>query len=215
MSEYSVKYGDSILDVALNGCGSYLAWSDILDLNDFTDWNPTLSVGSALLIPDVIDEYTKKELSKYPASNNIDIIDLSTKLATFKALLVSSTTNVYTQPENVVNQVKYTVKQGETIGDIVLNATGSILNWSKMLDVNDFTEWVPTLTKAQKLNIDYDSFQENVKFVLNNFPACNNTDILDLDAQISAFIAKLTPPTKIFEDGNIFDFEDSIDYKFE
>jgi hypothetical protein len=215
MREYIVKYGETIGDVCLNACGSILAWPQILDLNNFTDWNPVLTVGSVLQVPEIIEPFYVKELSNYPASNNVNITDLNSKIATFKALLVYTTTNVYTKPTNPVNVVKYTVKQGETISDVVLNATGSILNWSKILDANNFTEWVPTLTKGQQLNIDYDNLQQNVKFALDVYPACNNSDIRDLDTLINDLIVKLTPPTKTFEDGNIFDFEDGLDYKFE
>lgn len=110
----------------------------------------------------------------------------------------------------------YTVKEGETIVDVSLNATGTINNWFAILDANNFLEWTPKLIAGQSITIpDTVEIQSNVLRALELYPACNNAGINNLNAQILELISKFTPPTQLFEDDNEFVFEDEVDYSFE
>jgi phage tail protein X len=110
----------------------------------------------------------------------------------------------------------YTVKQGETIVDICLNATGTINNWSLILDANNFTSWTPLLFAGQNVTIpDGVEMQTNVLRGLLLYPACNNNQNRELSSQISELISKFTPPTNLFEDEYDYTFEDEVEYSFE
>ena len=73
--------------------------------------------------------------------------------------------------------MNYIIKQGESIGDAVLNATGSINNLSAILEANDFTDWTPTLTVGQSIYIPGTVIiQPNNLRKLQSYPACNNSN---------------------------------------
>lgn len=110
----------------------------------------------------------------------------------------------------------YTIKEGETITDVSLNATGTIGNWSLILEANGFTDWTPALVAGQSIIIpDGVEIQNNTLRELKIYPAANNPGISNLDEQISELIGKFTPPTIQFEDGEDYIFEDGNDYSFE
>lgn len=111
----------------------------------------------------------------------------------------------------------YTVKDGETISDVVLNATGSINNLDSILTANNFTEWVPTLTTGQTIIIPTTVvIQPNVLRDLAIYPANNRMENSTLNVQINDFISILAELNgKTFEDSQVFDFEDNIIYEFE
>ena len=70
----------------------------------------------------------------------------------------------------------YTVRPGESIGDVVMNSTGDITNWDAILTANGFTDWVPVLAAGQIVQIP-DSLvnvDANVVRQLSFYPACNN-----------------------------------------
>jgi hypothetical protein len=79
---------------------------------------------------------------------------------------------------------KYTVKYGETIADVVLNSTGSLEKWTEVLDLNNFTTWTPVLFAGQILNVP-EPFEVHIYNELSFYPACNNTEITDLELKIS------------------------------
>lgn len=110
----------------------------------------------------------------------------------------------------------YIVKEGETITDVLLNATGTINNWFLILEANSFLEWTPKLIAGQSVIIpDTVEVQTNVLRALQLYPACNNTGINNLSTQIQELISNFTPPTQLFEDDVEFTFEDGVDYSFE
>jgi hypothetical protein len=216
MNNYVVKYGETITDVALNSTGSILAWEAILQLNNLSEWIPELYAGQVLIVPDPIDLVFLNELKIYPACNLTEITNLEVQITDLTDLLDAVTPTIYDLPIiETINVNIYTVKQGETITDIVLNATGSILNWEAILIANNFTQWVPTLYPGQEIIIPDIELQTNILGFMKIYPACNSIAITDLDAQIAQLITNFSPPTKIFEDDNIFDFEDDINYKLE
>lgn len=110
----------------------------------------------------------------------------------------------------------YVVKEGETITDVCFNATGTINNWSAILEANGFTDWTPVLIAGQSIIIpDTVEVQNNVLRALQIYPTCNNSGISNLVALISELIGKFTPPQIAFEDDNEETFEDGVDYTYE
>src|ERR1700739_2814859 len=77
----------------------------------------------------------------------------------------------------------YIVKVGESITDVILNSTGSLVNWDAILTANGFTDWIPTLTAGDSIvipdnvNIDNNSLQD-----AQQYPKCNavRQEIYDL-----------------------------------
>jgi hypothetical protein len=75
----------------------------------------------------------------------------------------------------------YPVQEGESIVDVVMNATGSLSNWDAILTANGFDDWTPVLKAGQVIIIpstvvvDPNSLRQ-----LQQFPICNNSvnDIL-------------------------------------
>jgi len=67
-----------------------------------------------------------------------------------------------------------------SINDVVLNATGSLINLNAVLDANSFTDWTPTLTVGQEITIpDTVTKDLNVIGQLTTYPAVNNlTDLI-------------------------------------
>lgn len=88
----------------------------------------------------------------------------------------------------------YVVRSGETIVDVILNATGNLMdNWSDVLDANSFTSWTPTLYVGQVIIIpDNAIIQPNILNILKSYPSCNNSFASDLLQQISNLIAIFT-----------------------
>jgi hypothetical protein len=69
---------------------------------------------------------------------------------------------------------KYIVKQGESIGDVVMNNTGSLSNWDEILKANEFDSWTPDLIAGQSVIIpDSLPVDANTKRQLALYPACN------------------------------------------
>ena len=68
----------------------------------------------------------------------------------------------------------YTVKQGETILDVAVNATGSPGNLQAILDANNFDTWTPELTAGQMIAIpDGVEIQPNNLQELQIYPVCD------------------------------------------
>jgi hypothetical protein len=107
----------------------------------------------------------------------------------------------------------YIVNIGETMTDILLNATGTIgnvsniNNWQLILDANNFDTWTPSLTAGQIIIIpDSVQIQTNVLNELENNKACNNLSITqeNFQSQIDALILEFMPPEiSIDENGAI------------
>ena len=107
----------------------------------------------------------------------------------------------------------YIVKPGETISDVVLNSTGSILNWFKIIDTNEFESWTPALSGGQKIVIpDTIEIQSNVLRELQLYPAFNAGYNA---SEVKAITDNLVPPNlKLFQNNIVFDFQDNKDYLF-
>ena len=85
----------------------------------------------------------------------------------------------------------YIVKVGETIGDVVMNATGSFNNWDVILTANGFTEWAPALAAGQSVIIPDNVFvDQNTKRQLTSYPA-SNISVSDVYDQIENIVDQL------------------------
>lgn len=85
----------------------------------------------------------------------------------------------------------YIVKVGETIGDVVMNATGSFNNLNTILAANGFASWTPALQAGQSVLIpDTVTIDQNTKRQLASYPACN-ISVNDVFAQIDTIITQL------------------------
>lgn len=68
----------------------------------------------------------------------------------------------------------YTVKVGESVSDVILNSTGSLLNWDAIATANGWTDWTPLLTAGDQIiipatvNIDPNSLRD-----AQQYPKCN------------------------------------------
>jgi hypothetical protein len=72
----------------------------------------------------------------------------------------------------------YVVKQGESILDVVLNATGSYANWDTFLTENELEDWTPDLIPGRSLKVPQVLVVNdlNTKRQLEIYPACNAAD---------------------------------------
>ena len=195
---YTVKNGETITDVCFNAAGSILAWEAILSANNFTDWTPDLQVGQMLQIPQVVDSFALSVLQQSPVNNTLEIGGFDDLVNEFISLFPSIVSK-FDLPEAQSQQINlYTVKQGETITDVVFNATGNLLNWSLILDANGFTDWTPELYAGQQIIIPSTvDLQLNIMYELSKFPINNDSGLPDLDVLILNFISNFTQ-IKIF-----------------
>ena len=193
---YQTKIGETITDVCYNSAGSILAWEAILDANNFTDWTPDIEIGQIIEIPNIVDSFALNIFQNYPVNNSldIDIIDFENQVEDFINSFPSVYNEIFDLPNSQTQQINlYTVKIGETIGDVILNATGNLLNWQTILDANNFTDWNPDLYIGQQIIIPSDvDLQLNVLNQLTLYPVNNDSGIPDIDLLIIDFINTFT-----------------------
>jgi hypothetical protein len=204
---YKVKTGETIGDICLNGCGSITAWNDILELNSFDDWTPDLMPGQELEIPSIVDSNIQTTLLTYPVNNNTGIPNVETLLTEFiNSLIINpdsgfpyklpfkfesqATTEEYVASGITTEFINYyTIKTGETIGDVCINSTGTIDNWDLILEANSFDDWTPDFLPGQKLIIPSTvQIQNNVLLASTNYPVNNNPDVVNFDSLVDDFI---------------------------
>ena len=207
---YNVKHGETISDVVINATGNMSNYETILNLNGFNTWTPDLT--SSLNVPGTSNMSITNKLAIYPACNN-SIVDLDIKINDIIETLEAAVMSAHTLPPAPVVLLPYhTIKYGESISDIVINATGSILDYETILKNNSFNDWTPDLTIGEKILLAGIT-QDNVQRVLIKYPACNNSNI-DVNAKIQDFV-NIFVTQKLFEDDTIALFEDGINYNFE
>lgn len=79
----------------------------------------------------------------------------------------------------------YKVKPGESINDVVLNATGTLVNLDAVLTANNFDSWTPVLYAGQLIVIpDSVSIDANALRNTQAYPVCN-TSVNNIFTQIS------------------------------
>lgn len=87
----------------------------------------------------------------------------------------------------------YTVRVGETIRDVVINATGRLVdgngnpvNWDAIALANSFDTWTPVLTAGQQIlipdtvSIDTNTVKDKETYPANNYKTANYLDILQV-----------------------------------
>lgn len=93
----------------------------------------------------------------------------------------------------------YSVKQGESFSDFVLNSCGNITAWEDCLNVNFLSTWTPILYNGQVLQIPASTNTNLGNIVeLAQYPA-NNFSVPDIFDQITALFLFLetAPPVNI------------------
>ena len=202
--EYTVKHNESIIDVCLNSTGDVSSWAEIIELNSLSDWTPDLQIGQVLHVPIVINDINHQAIQEYPINNfGIDITQIKTLVDTLNSTLIVAF-NI--QPQ-IVKTGNYIVSQGETIGDVILNATGDLTNWETILTANGFLDWNPKLFTGQEIVIDYLILQKNNIIQFNSYPLNNDSGINDLDNKINEIISNFgdKDTETIFKEGVILD----------
>lgn len=191
---YKVKNNESISDVCLNSTGSLTSWETIV--SGFDTWTPELYNGQLLEVPNVINNISKEQLDIYPLSN-FSVFNLNSLISDFVSTFESVVITEFNIPVVKESSPYYLVKEGDTITDVVLNATGDLINWQ--LYTTD--TWVPKLNPGQKIPIIYDTQQKNVLQQLFQFPLCNNPGINNLDEQINELISNFDENLWILKSG--------------
>lgn len=191
MSNYIVRLGETITDSVLNATGNIANWDAILTVNGFNDWVPILNYGDILIIPEGINIDTEvlAQLNTYPPIND-SIFNLDTQIAELLGALQGVEPEVYQatlSAKQIANEPNYyTVREGETFSDAIMNSTGNISNWDAILSANGFSDWVPVLTTGQLIIIPDGLITDtNVIRQLTKYPA-NNTGPYDLNNQINS-----------------------------
>lgn len=193
MATYTVLQNQSISDCVLNSCGDITAWSDFLNANFFDAWVPTLFSGQILQIPDNTNTNVGNiaELEIYPA-NNFSVPNIGEQINAIFALME----NLVPIPSEGVlpaidTNVYYITRVHETIGDAVLNGSGSIENWDTITQGNFYDSWTPILYAGEKVaipstvNMNLNNFR-----ALNEYPA-NNFSVPDIYSQINAIFERM------------------------
>lgn len=95
----------------------------------------------------------------------------------------------------------YTVKTGEVITDVVINATGNINNWELILQANNFDTWTPKLLPDQQIIIpDSCVLASNIISELRKYPICNKKPV-DWETQLNNIINRGQNNYVLMEDG--------------
>lgn len=71
MSKYTVREGESLIDVCYNGCGSLGAIYQIMTLNGFDTFTPQLTAGQELEIPETLNNDGVIVANKRPFNSNL------------------------------------------------------------------------------------------------------------------------------------------------
>jgi hypothetical protein len=178
MNKYILKQGETINDAILNSTGNVLFLNDVLTLNNFDNWTPTLIAGYPVLISDeLIDQVIVDQLTNYPACNEqIDYSGLiDSELSTLESSEIVNTDSL--PVTSVKENTSHKVKQGESITDVVLNSTGNLPYWNALLTENSQEDWTPSLSVDQKIFIPSGlTLDQNTTRQLELYPACNMVD---------------------------------------
>lgn len=86
----------------------------------------------------------------------------------------------------------YIVQPGESIFDVVLNATGTLANLDQVLTDNNFEDWTPDLVPGAAIIIsDAVTIDANALRQLLSYPVCN-TSLQGIDDQIQVIFDELS-----------------------
>jgi hypothetical protein len=197
MATITLLQGQNITDAILNSLGDIGAWSDFLDANSFSEWNPSLYSGQILQVP--IDANANTDiinaLALYPAVN-FSVPDIDAQIATLfaeleNAPLVPLPTDSIPTVQNV--NTSYTYRQNEEFFDGVLNSTGDMANWGTLLQVNSFDTWTPSVYAGFQIQVPTGLSNLNNYRALTTYPA-NNFSTPDIYSQIDELFNLLANP---------------------
>jgi hypothetical protein len=200
--EYIVKDNVNIVDVIISQAGDISEWDNILKANNFTSWTPELKIGDIVQIPNVIKQ--EVNISNYHYGIETLLTDIE---STLDAVVVGEF------PEIIVLDYKvyYVVKEGETIRDVVLNQTGDLLNWDKVLDINNFTNWCPEIKAGDLILIEGTVNQNNNIKLFDAYPLSNAPNISDLDSQINDLFSTFADTVLFDDDLTEVQFDDDLE----
>lgn len=195
-----------ITDLCCNLNGDISGWESNLILNNCTDWNPDLSNIENLQVIGIQNFSNYNQLKGRNINNSGEQISQENTLIEY---LNTITPTYQPIPEpNTPIFIGYIVKNGEEIRDILINATGSEINWEKVLNDNDFEEWNPIVIKQQQILIsELNELQTNILGIVSNRPINNSPSISDYDEQIKELIDSFTGFYKFEPDSDFYMFE--------
>lgn len=78
MAQYTVRDGETLFDVCYNACGALTALSEIMTLNGFTTFAPTLVAGQVLEVPGTYNNDVVLIANKRPFNSQAlqsDVVD--------------------------------------------------------------------------------------------------------------------------------------------
>lgn len=194
MSNYIAKEGETILDVVLNATGSVQNWDAVLNANNLTEWTPVISAGQSLVIPEDAfkDLIPLASLQAYPVCNH-SVNDVYAKISAIFAIMDDAKpVDVPVFSDIVVDDSEeYQANGGESIFDIVINATGTLANLDLVLQANGFTTWTPGLNGGELIKIPATVTKDpNALRQFENYPIANFS-VNNIDAQIMAIFETL------------------------
>lgn len=218
MSTYSLKFGEGIGDAVINGTGDLANWESCLSANFFNSWTPSLYAGQVIQTAGTFNQTNITQFAEYPA-NNASVPDIDVQINEVFTLMNAQNNSLpynipfilgggqvpvievdATLPE-VDTNTYFEVSPLSTIGDVVLNSTGDITNWSDILNQNGFNTWTPLLYAGQKVAIPASvNMNLNNYRGLNTYPA-NNNSVPDIYEQINIIFDTMNLDVWILAEG--------------
>jgi len=201
---YNLHKGEIITDVCCNASGSISVWEQTLNDNNFTDWNVDISLFKTINTEGVASSIFQNELKTKPVNSNL-YPDVSYLIGVLNGAIIEK----QELPESGLPVfLGYIVKSKEEIRDVLLNSTGTIINWENILNDNSFTDWNPDLNLSQQIKIDSSNqIQPNTLSIFEISPANNNSGISDFDTQVADLFSNFTSHGLFDPDGNRIMFE--------
>lgn len=177
--DYTTKYDEGIVDVTLGQSGDISEWNNIISENDLLTWTPEFQTGQLIQIPNKVKPGVK--ISNY--TYNIEGL-----LTVLENTLGGVTVTEFTVADSPTVIDYYSMKEGETITDMLLNTTGDLVNWDIITNTNEFGTWTPELQTNQKVLNANEITQNNNISLFKRYPLCNNLNIGDLNDKIDDLI---------------------------
>ena len=200
MSNYIVRQGETITDAILNATGDISFLDEVLTLNSLSDWNPELTIGQVLLIPDIaFDLEIISDLNLYPANNYsvyglLDLMNTILLILQENSIINTELPAAYPVPDL---STYYIILQGDSITDAILNLSGNLKFWDSFLNENKIADWTPNLLVGQKIKLPTGTLiDQNTTRQLAIYPASNGiydngAEITKIEDQISSAVGTL------------------------
>lgn len=109
MAQYTVREGESLLDVCYNACGSLSALSEIMTLNNLDTLTPTLTAGQVLEVPQTYDNAVVIVANERPFNSNAISTETINKL--LNDLYISLSHSAFLVNANGIH-IQYVVANG-------------------------------------------------------------------------------------------------------